>query len=1027
PTVDPILPDLRTALAGLAPMAPKIPLISTVGLAGGDGTPGFDADYWVANLRNPVRFSQAVTTAAKDHARFVEVSPHALLTHAINDVLASVSPSDQTTVTSAMKRDDDETLCLHTQLARLGVFETSDRAGRFADIPATPWLHASYWLPKRASGHRSPDVHPLLGAHVELLSGRDHIWQADVGTEAGRTVQGRAVMSAAAFVEMTLAAGCQALGESADSIEVTDLGIEQTLVLDGHTQLTTQLSRADNGIRVEIHARSDGGAWHRYAAAELRTVSGPAAASVEAIPAAAEIDVAVPAETADHPCYQIHPALLDAAVQCLVAAVPDASPQDYLPASIGRIRVLGATGRQARCSTELAADGDEWVGRLILADAAGAPIAELSDVRLRRLSQASLPLSLSEKIFDTEWVASPDLGGSAQGGPAAGSWLLLVDDDAETNELAADLKSCLDSPARRVSSARLFDEPAVHEALSGIGADTEFQPAGIVVLIGRRPFDDADPDGELAYARELTWAAWATARAAADRCRADLPRLWLVTRDGLAVQDGESGNPAVGALKGLIRNWRFPGEAARVLAEEPDLNATLVDVGGAGDAAAALLAELESPPRDDVVVWREQHRYVERLTRAGLGAEDQAAIRADGAYIITGGLGGLGTVVARWLVAGGAGRIVLNGRREPAETQRATLDELAAGAEVAFVPGDIAEPGVADRLVAAAEETGKTLRGIVHAAGVTGDGLVVALTREDLERVWAAKAAGALRLHAASHTRQLDWWVGFSSMATLLGLPGQAAYTTANAWLDGLIAWRHGSGLPATAINWGQWSDVGMSHKLTYSVLDPITPGEGTEALQALVAGDHIRVGVGRLRLDRVAATIAEFHNVGYFDQVAPEFTAFGVAADAARTALPGTAERTESSAPDWSQLSAEDTLSELTLRLRTLLARELRMSPSAVDVDQPFPELGLDSMMAMTMLKETQRLVGMDLSASMFWNHPTISALSAYLVELLAPRHAEQDNSAPTTADIMGESAGVLDELFESVESTSAGSESGI
>jgi len=130
------------------------------------------------------------------------------------------------------------------------------------------------------------------------------------------------------------------------------------------------------------------------------------------------------------------------------------------------------------------------------------------------------------------------------------------------------------------------------------------------------------------------------------------------------------------------------------------------------------------------------------------------------------------------------------------------------------------------------------LRGVVHAAGVSGTGIVAAPTREDLERVWAPKAAGALRLHAATATRQLDWWVGFSSMASLLGLPGQMAYASANAWLDALAAWRRASGLPATTINWGQWSDVGMSRSLTYSVLDPTSPAEGIEALESLVGGN---------------------------------------------------------------------------------------------------------------------------------------------------------------------------------------------
>ena len=120
PTVDPILPELRSALSDLAPVQPRIPLISTVGQANGRA-PAFDADYWVANLREPVRFSQAVAAAAEDHATFLEVSPHPLLTYAIGDTLRATSSADGVMVTSAMKRGEDDTLFFHAQLAALGV------------------------------------------------------------------------------------------------------------------------------------------------------------------------------------------------------------------------------------------------------------------------------------------------------------------------------------------------------------------------------------------------------------------------------------------------------------------------------------------------------------------------------------------------------------------------------------------------------------------------------------------------------------------------------------------------------------------------------------------------------------------------------------------------------------------------------------------------------------------------------------------------------------------------------------------
>jgi phthiocerol/phenolphthiocerol synthesis type-I polyketide synthase D len=234
------------------------------------------------------------------------------------------------------------------------------------------------------------------------------------------------------------------------------------------------------------------------------------------------------------------------------------------------------------------------------------------------------------------------------------------------------------------------------------------------------------------------------------------------------------------------------------------------------------------------------------------------------------------------------------------------------------------------------------------------------------------------------------------------------------------MSWRRASGLPATAINWGQWSDVGMSRALTYSVLDPITPDEGIEALQNLVGGPFNRVGVGRLRLDRAVAATPEFRDLDYFDEIVSEFEASTVehraAAEDAGAAV--------AEAPDWSTLSAEERLTELQTRLQAILGRELRMSPSSISLDAPFPELGLDSMMAMTVLKETKKLVGIDVSANMLFNHPTIASLATYVAGLLAPPDAPEEDAAELAAD---SASSVLDELFDSVESASAGSESGI
>ena len=208
----------------------------------------------------------------------------------------------------------------------------------------------------------------MLGVHVEMPSGRDHVWQADIGTEtmpwlADHKVHGQTVMSAASFAEMALAAGCEALGLPVEAVQVNELEVEQTLALDRQTRVTTQLAQSDDGIRVEIHASSAGGNWCRYAVASIAVTQrdGPAERPeppVEAGSGWSETEIVLPDEAADHPRYCIHPVMLDAALQSLVAAMPaelleNSTETAYLPVSLATIRVFGHVGRRARCRAEL--------------------------------------------------------------------------------------------------------------------------------------------------------------------------------------------------------------------------------------------------------------------------------------------------------------------------------------------------------------------------------------------------------------------------------------------------------------------------------------------------------------------------------------------------------------------------------------------------------------------------------------------------------------------------------------------------
>ncbi|HEY0229525.1 MAG TPA: acyltransferase domain-containing protein, partial [Mycobacterium sp.] len=726
PTIDPILPQLRSALANLAPKQPTIPMIST---ASEDAAPVLDAEYWAANLRNPVRFHQAISTAGADHHTFIEISPHPLLTHAIFDTLGEANAH----TVGTLQRDTDDTVTFHAQLAAVGNPITT--GGRLADIPVTPWQHTQFWVADRSGIPNAVAGHPLLGVHIEVPSSRDHVWQADVGTGvspwlADHKVFGQPTMPGAGFAEIALAAASEALGVPVEAVSINQLEVEQMLTLNEHTQLTTQLTRAaDDKIRIEIYSRASGRDWSRHATAgaEVRTPEaspdrpapvgggetainpadlytalrqagqyhGPAFAALTAIRrlpgGSVETEITLPDEAPRYSGFRLHPVMLDAALQSLAAAIPDdelggSAEASYLPVSFESVRVYGDPGRRARCRAQLSGlddAGSGKLGRVVLTDDTGTVTAEINDIYVRRVERRSVLLPLSQKVFDTTWTPQPVNAGPSD---VPGSWLVLT--GAQTPEADQFIEGWR-SPAHRVITANLHDESAMLAAFAETAGDPERPPVGVVVFVAANP--SVTNDG-IAKARETVWAVSTVVRAIIGGWHGQPPRLWLVSSGGLAVAD-EPGQPGIGALKGLVRVLAY---------EHPELRTTLVDLDITQDPVTMLNAELESVVSgsiDDVIAWRGEKRYVERLSRATFDEPTRGdVVRSGASYIITGGLGGLGLVFARWLADSGAGRIVLNGRSQPSDEQRAVLAELERKAEIVVVSGDVTDRGVADAL-----------------------------------------------------------------------------------------------------------------------------------------------------------------------------------------------------------------------------------------------------------------------------------------------------------------------------------------
>ncbi len=266
--IEPILPELRSALADLAPCAPSVAVIGTVD----DCRPGrFDADYWADNLRRPVRFAQAVGAAGAEHATFIEISPHPLLTHAIGDTLAGTHHHAVPTLI----RDTHDTWTFHTHLNATHTSyppHTDHPPEPHPALPTTPWHHTHHWI--TGSTATRAGTHPLLGVGVTDPTTGHRIWEVTLGPDVlwlgDHRVDEVCVLPGAAYAEIAMAAATEAFGADENQPwTIRELCLDQVMHVADGTLVVTTLTGEDANPRVEIRSRSATSGWTTHASATL--------------------------------------------------------------------------------------------------------------------------------------------------------------------------------------------------------------------------------------------------------------------------------------------------------------------------------------------------------------------------------------------------------------------------------------------------------------------------------------------------------------------------------------------------------------------------------------------------------------------------------------------------------------------------------------------------------------------------------------------------------------------------------------
>ncbi len=1013
PAVEQLQPRLRAAIAEVSPRDAPTPFYSTV-TGGLLSSASLDASYWVRNVREPVLFAPTVEALLLEGVdAFVEVAPHPVLERSIVQVIdqrdadAAVIPS--------LRRDDDE---FRGMLRALGdlytrgldvAWETFHGSRlRPAAIPPHGWNHKTF-PPATSALHRASgdtgaergeaDGDGLLGARIRV--GADPsllVWSLPLDLAHApelddHRVEETAVVPAAywlsAATEALATTGApDVLLDQVDFLQLKSVDQEGAALQlglrptdDEAFSLTiTSYSEDDEPV---LHARgvarradapdaAPAGAPHLESGATDVSGEGYYASLAEAglqygssFRGLADLRVghaeAVGRIVRTEPLWRsplpLHPATLDACLHVVGAAVDDLPPNALpLPARVERVvaKTSHAPFAQGWCHARIVKRTDvEVVAELTVTDDSGDLVWSAHGFAIRLTQGRRRPEE--GRLYDLRWQPlKPELS------PKRRDDYLIFPETVVGRSLAERLTA----DGSRVT---VTEAPPSSEALE--------QATDVVDM---RAVASHDTPLTLDSLAESCGRALKLVQDAA-RCSRP-PRVWLTTAGTQeASGTGEATGIAAAPLWGL----------ARVAANErPDCELSLIELrpdpsGRELDLLARVL-RCDSPPEQAAIRGGEllSPRLAPLAVRPSL-----SALSGDGTYLVTGGAGAVGLNIAEWLIRRGARNLLLVGRSALTHDLEARLDNLRGHAErVRYERADVADRAALEDVLASLAGGETRLAGVIHAAGVLEDATIQHLDEAPLRRALSGKALGAWNLHLATRELPLELFVMISSLAGVIGSPGQAAYAAANSFLDSLAALRIAEGLPALSIDYGPWSGDGLAagagglERLAERGVPPLDPGVAVELLDGALAAGRPQVVAAAFDLDALARSAAS----------APSARSL-IAEIATRPAAD------DETASKRAEILALDSSTERQRAMTEFVTEEvagvLRVPDTEVQGELPFEDLGFDSMMAIELRDRLEAKLDLRLSAAALYSHPTPNALAEALLERIA---ADASTSLP-------------------------------
>lgn len=481
-------------------------------------------------------------------------------------------------------------------------------------------------------------------------------------------------------------------------------------------------------------------------------------------------------------------------------------------------------------------------------------------------------------------------------------------------------------------------------------------------------------------------------QAAESRSPVGVKSLLLVTSNTQRVES-LAGNPVSIAQSPV---W---GLGKSIALEYPEVKVKLVDMddGENEDSALQLYHEMIAPDGEWLVALRNRERYGARLARLEQPLNPPSGNPPGGktsTWLITGGSGKLGLQVADYLVGQGVEHLVLLSRSSstakvhPDSAGQSGHTDIVRrladrGATISVFQADVADPAAMKRVFDDIHQSMPPLKGVVHAAGVVSKTALATMDREEFESIVKAKVDGTWVLHQLSAALELDYFILFSSISSVWGSKEIGHYAAANAFLDAFSTYRKNLSLPVLSINWGPWSDGGMTDEAEQSQLAKMGIGslnrdKALEILDTLLQTDlsnAIAVPLNPRRMYSLYGTIGYESLFEEFSQTPGDNRR---EKEAKRDAPPAALKQW---VLELSNVRDEERRRLLVDYMKEETAAIMKCRPTEIDPDAGFFEMGMDSIMAVELKEILEEQTGHPIDSTVVFDYPSLNRLAAYLL----------------------------------------------